>query len=172
VAGGPYTAPRLIRWPIVIGVLGLVGYVFLIAGLAVGKGSDAGNVTSAGLTAPGSVVWFRTRPGDCFNQSRTTSITDVEVLACSRPHDAQVFSTYQLKSLLFPGPTRAKRQAERGCSARLRASGLNVNADHGHLQLRFLYPDTIGGWFSLDRRVVCLVADQSGAKLVGSAMPS
>jgi hypothetical protein len=167
VAHGPYTTPRLIRWPIITGLVLFVGYIVLIIGLGASSSNNHNNSASTKL---GLITWYRAGVGDCFDQDSQVTLTKVDVVRCSRPHDGQVFANYHLGDGTFPGRARVKARAAEGCNNRVATSGVDVNADNGHLQVLFIYPDNVFSWIQDGERVLCLVEDQSGNKLVGSAV--
>jgi Septum formation len=141
-------------------ILGLIA----LAGVAVGILA----VATHGFRAKSVVQYhvsavFSLRPGDCLNSSPNGA--GVTLLSCSVPHDAEVFATYSLAGLSWPGDAAAQSQAGNGCQTRL-AGYLNPQLANAGLAQEYYYPDH-AAWRAGVRTVVCEVTASTG-QLTGS----
>ena len=107
---------------------------------------------------------FSLRAGECLN-SGSNGVSGLQVLSCSRPHDAEVFATFRVAGPHYPGATALQQQARQGCTSRLSAY-LNPQLSAASLAQSFVYPGA-GAWSAGERTVVCTVHSTSGP-LVGS----
>ena len=107
---------------------------------------------------------FSLRAGECLN-SGPNGISGLQVLSCSRAHDAEVFATFRVAGSHYPGATAVQQQARQGCASRL-SGYLNPQLSAASLTQSFVYPDA-GAWSAGERTVVCTVHSTSGP-LVGS----
>lgn len=100
---------------------------------------------------------FSVKTGDCIDL--TTSGTTVHVVACTDPHDAEIFGTFQLGGA-WPGDSSARQQAAAGCESRL-SSYLNPQLATSNLTQSYVYPGQ-QAWVSGQHTVVCEVRSTSG----------
>jgi Septum formation len=107
---------------------------------------------------------FRLHTGQCLNIS-PNGISSVHILPCSRPHDGEVFGTFQVAGRHYPGAASLRQQASNGCVSRL-SSYLNPQLSLSSLTESYVYPDA-GAWAAGERTVVCTVRS-TGGKLTGS----
>lgn len=112
---------------------------------------------------------FALEQGDCFDLAADVgdAVTDVEVVACSEPHDNEVFATFDLDGDEFPGAPQVQAEATNGCLERFDEFVGLAYAESRYVQSSF-FP-TEDSWSSDDREVVCFLADVEGEKLTGSA---
>ncbi|HTT52586.1 MAG TPA: septum formation family protein [Streptosporangiaceae bacterium] len=108
--------------------------------------------------------FFRLHTGQCIDSGQN-GISTVTVLSCARPHDAEVFGTFQVAGHRYPGAAAVQQQADRGCAARL-SGYLNPQLSVSSLTESYVYPDA-GAWAAGERTVVCTVRSASG-QLTGS----
>src|SRR5262249_16480570 len=61
---------------------------------------------------------FQLKLGDCFTGAASGNVSDVTTVACSQPHDAEVYSvfTYPNAPSDYPGDDAVKSTAETGCT--------------------------------------------------------
>ncbi|MGP7996867.1 MAG: septum formation family protein [Streptosporangiaceae bacterium] len=145
--------------------LAITGLV--LAGLWIIAGAIAGAVflTHHQTAKPAALPRvFRLHTGQCID-SGPNGISSVTVLSCTRPHDAEVFGTFQLAGHRYPGAAAVLQQADRGCAARL-TGYLNPQLSLSSLTESYVYPDA-GAWAAGERTVVCTVRSTSG-QLTGS----
>ena len=99
------------------------------------------------------------RTGDCFLwPGRDLSVdASVQLVPCSRPHEAQVYGTSSLQGWTdFTADGAAGREAQRRCA--IAAVGY---AASGGLEAEVVYPDTVG-WAAASRQVFCLFLTRNG----------
>jgi putative regulator of septum formation len=105
---------------------------------------------------------FSLRPGDCIDAGAGVAFTRV---ACSTPHDAEVFATFSLTGSSWPGTKAVQADAGNGCAARL-SGYLNPALATAALAQAYVYPDQ-SAWQASERIVICEVSSSTG-KLTGS----
>jgi hypothetical protein len=105
---------------------------------------------------------FSLRPGDCINTGAGVAFTRV---ACSTPHDAEVFATFSLTGSSWPGTKAVQADAGNGCATRL-SGYLNPALATAALAQAYVYPDQ-SAWQASERTVICEVSSSTG-KLTGS----
>jgi Septum formation len=147
--------------------LAVAGVVFgLIALVAVAVGVLA--VVTHGFHRKTVVTYrpaavFALRPGECLDSG--TSGLSFTLLACSKPHDAEVFARFALTGSSWPGSTAVQQEAGNGCAGRL-DSYLNPQLASAGLAQEYVYPDQTA-WQAGERTVVCEVRSPTGP-LTGS----
>jgi hypothetical protein len=105
---------------------------------------------------------FSLRPGDCINTGAGVAFTRV---ACSTPHDAEVFATFSLTGASWPGTKAVQQDAGYGCGSRL-GGYLNPALASAALAQAWVYPNQ-SAWQASERTVICEVSSSTG-KLTGS----
>ncbi len=121
-----------------------------------------------GVAASKHTRYTSLNTGDCFNNISSNSVFSGEVnrLACSKPHDAEVTGSFQATDPgSYPGQAGFRTEAQPQCRA-LAVQYLGTGSGAG-LQTLFLYP-LQGSWISGTRLVVCAVSKIDGTKLTGS----
>ena len=106
---------------------------------------------------------FSLRPGECVNTS--AGGLAFTRLACSTPHDAEVFARFTLTGSSWPGTTAVQQDAGNGCADRL-SGYLNPQLATAALGQAYVYPDE-AAWKADERTVICEVSSSTG-KLTGS----
>ena len=106
---------------------------------------------------------FALRPGECLDPG--TSGLSFTLLACSTPHDAEVFARFTLAGSSWPGSTAVQQEAGNGCADRLDGY-LNPQLASAGLAQEYIYPDQ-SAWQAGERTVVCEVRSPTGP-LTGS----
>jgi hypothetical protein len=101
---------------------------------------------------------FSLRMGECFNSSQNG--VGATVLPCAKPHQAEVFATFQLPGSSWPGTDAVQAQADAGCASRL-ASYMNPQLASTALDQEAIYPDQVT-WQASVRTVVCDVRSNDG----------
>lgn len=125
-------------------------------------------VSGCGLLGGGNV--FELAVGDCFGDTDDADggrISDVPIVACSEPHDREVFHTFTVADGEFPGEDALMAQAEDLC---IPVFEEYVGAAYGSGSRLGILPitPTQGSWDNGDREVVCALYDLQGAQLEGS----
>ncbi len=147
--------------------LAVVGVIFgFIALVAVAAGVLA--VVTHGFHRKTVVTYrpaavFALRPGECLDSG--TSGLSFTLLACSKPHDAEVFARFALTGSSWPGSTAVQQEAGNGCADRL-GGYLNPQLASAGLAQEYIYPDQ-SAWHAGERTVVCEVRSPTGP-LTGS----
>jgi hypothetical protein len=149
------------RWQSALIVLG-----FLVAGAAIIGGAVAivGSLTH-GFKKPVVIHYkksaiFSLKTGQCIDPNGQTAT----VVACSVPHDAEVFATFALPGSKWPGTAAVGAAASSGCSDRL-SGYLNPQLAIS-LASTYIYPDSVA-WQAGTRTVICEVRATKG-QLTGS----
>jgi putative regulator of septum formation/uncharacterized protein DUF4190 len=140
-------------------VLGIVAVV-IVAVLSSGT-DDPGSLADDGDVSVQKLV-----PGQCLNGLKDgSSISDLPAVACTEPHEGEVYAVFDLKDGGFPGDTEIAKLAEDGCTDRLQ-SEVPKAADDPDLEIYYLHP-TRTSWTLGDHEVAC-VAMSSKGKVTGS----
>ena len=87
------------------------------------------------------------------------------LLACAKPHEAEVFARFALTGSSWPGSTAVQQEAGNGCADRL-GGYLNPQLASAGLAQEYIYPDQ-SAWQAGERTVVCEVSSPTGP-LTGS----
>ncbi len=90
---------------------------------------------------------FSLRVGDCIDQTSTG--TKADVVSCTKPHDAEVFGTFQLTGA-WPGAAAVRQRAGAGCATRL-TNYLNPQLADSNLTQSYVFPGQ-QAWESGQRR--------------------
>lgn len=147
--------------------LAVVGAIFgVIALVAVAVGVLA--VVTHGFHRKTVVTYrpaavFALRPGECLDSG--SSGLSFTLLACSKPHDAEVFARFALTGSSWPGSAAVQQEAGNGCADRL-GGYLNPQLASAGLAQEYIYPDQ-SAWQAGERTVVCEVRSPTGP-LTGS----
>ena len=147
-----------------LAVVGVIFGVIMLVGAAVGVLA----VVTHGFHRKTVVTYrpaavFALQPGECLD-SGTSGLTFTQ-LACSKPHDAEVFARFALTGSSWPGSTAVRQEAGNGCADRLSAY-LNPQLANAGLAQEYIYPDQ-SAWRAGERTVVCEVRSPTGP-LTGS----
>jgi Septum formation len=161
----PYGPPPRRRNTALIVILSVVGVIVLglvVVGVIVGLPEDAERDDSGRITERGEVSAFDLHEGDCFDLPEPTSeVFDVSGVPCLEPHDAEVFSTFDIDGDEFPGQRAVIRDAARGCKTGF-ADFIGVTYQRSALDMQYLYPTEQSWNTEDDREVVCAVTDPKG----------
>jgi hypothetical protein len=126
---------------------------WLIIGVAVGTVA----YLTHGFVKPTRTVYhqsavFRLKTGDCVDGQG-------DVVACSTPHESEVFGTFALPGASWPGTASVQQQASSRCGALL-TGYLNPQLAIS-LGQTYVYPSQVD-WSAGTRTVICEVHAQSG----------
>ena len=112
--------------------------------------------------------------GDCFNLTNTTDVegNPVEshaIVDCAQPHAEEVFSVfdYPNASAAFPGYEAIGSVQQTRCQADFQTY-VGVSWDRSTYVISYASPDQ-QSWADGDHAVHCLLADERGGQLTGSA---
>jgi hypothetical protein len=139
----------------------------------------AATLIAASLTgcSSGSHSVFEMEVGMCFNaetSSEPVSVGEVPTVACSEPHDAEVFYIFNLADIPAYDEEAVTSQGFDGCVAHFQEYvGVDYYADEAaDLGIYGLYPSATT-WADDDREIVCSIASiNEGEKLTGSVKDS
>lgn len=144
---------------------------------AANKPADSSSTGTAGETSkpssdPVDSDVFDIKVGECLNETSGTTVSTVPKVACTEPHDFEVYYDFNLSGgSTYPGDAAITEQANDGCEAPFTTfigipyadSALDVNT----------YTPTKRSWEEgNDRKVSCLVSSPDGqttGTLKGSA---
>jgi hypothetical protein len=157
-------------------VISCVWFSFFVLVIVLGVASSPQQSESSGNFAGpdrGSVNVFHLRPGQCFHNpsaGRTVSgVTQVSVVPCTVPHDAQVFAVFRARGNAFPGEPALRRQAAAGCRSRL-AGNVDKSKLRRGMGLRFLFPAE-ASWGKGQRNISCFILN-TGQQMIYSLVPA
>lgn len=109
--------------------------------------------------------------GDCFDRPASPDVESVPAVPCRRPHDLEVFATFELDpaEAAFPGATAVATRAGNGCDERF-AVYVGVDQASSGLLIVPYAPDALA-WELGEREVTCAVSLADGP-LEGSVRAS
>jgi hypothetical protein len=112
-------------------------------------------------STPASVNVFSLPVGTCFDNPSGSliSINTVTPIACTKPHNAQVYAQYNARGTSFPGTTALDHRADNGCNARI-SGNLDQSKVTSTMSLHFIFPRQLA-WDAGQRRISCLIVDSS-----------
>jgi Septum formation len=140
----------------------VLGAVFGVAALLiVGGAIGVVGALTHGFKKPVTVKYhesavFKLRTGDCVSAPNGQVVS---VLPCSAPHQAEVFATFALTGLAWPGTAAVQNEASSGCASRL-SGYLNPQLAISLAQ-SYVFPDKVA-WTAGTRTVICEVQAVSG----------
>lgn len=131
-----------------------------VAGAIIQPSTPKG-LSPGGSPGAASVSVFSLTAGECFdNPAGASTVTDVSVMPCSRPHNAQIFATFNLhgsSNFDYPGQGTVRQLATNGCNARINAD-LDKPKLTNLMSIRFIFP-TVGSWLTGHRTVACMIVN-------------
>jgi hypothetical protein len=152
------------------------GIVKLAAGVVSGGVAIFGGVSavdddttrdeSGAIVESGGVGVFQLQIGDCVQLPGIGTVQSVEGVPCEEPHDAQVYSAYDLVGASYP--VDIDEEAAEGCYDRWQAALGTVYEDDLERDFTIFTP-TREGWDLGDRGVTCFVIPIDGGQVTGSA---
>lgn len=114
---------------------------------------------------------FDLQVGDCFNDSGTEEVRNVEVVPCTNGHDFEVYHQFELDNGSFPGTDAIEQAWVEGCLAQFEPF-VGVGFDESRLDISAVFP-TEASWEQLDDRVIlCSVTAVDGSRRSSSAAGS
>ena len=120
--------------------------------------SSTGSTGSTTDTDSGTVAVTKLKPGNCINGiNGTGSIEDLPVVACTLPHEGEVYAVFELPAGPWPGDTAVQEQSEKRCNAELKTYAPKA-ADT--VDVLYLHPLQLS--WSRDRGVTCVATDERG----------
>ena len=147
--------PRHRRW-VTLSLVVLVILVLVAAGTGVAALLTHGFHSKTTVKYRQAAV-FSLRVGDCIDLVPAGS--EVHVVSCTKPHDAEVFGTFRLSGP-WPGDAAVRQRAGAGCATRL-SRYLNPQLANSNLTQSYVFPGQ-QAWVSGQRTVVCEVRSTKG----------
>lgn len=151
---------------LVYGAIG--GAVLLYNGV-----TSADRDSSGAIIDGGSVDAFEIAIGDCFNDSGSSSLGDLEEITsvpavpCRESHDNEVYAVFNLGVASYSNDEAMFELAFAGCLDRFDGF-VGQDYQSSVLDIYAMYP-TKESWSQLsDREVICAAFDMNGNKLQGS----
>ncbi|MGW1781447.1 DUF4190 domain-containing protein [Streptomyces sp. NPDC002143] len=149
-------------------ILSSVGLALWVLALATGGASDFWEGFKEGASANSS---FSLAKGDCFDVPGKTfdeDVYDVDEVACSGEHDAEVFASVPLSGSDYPGDDRVTDVADDKCFELEDAYAMDPWALTDEVDVYYLTP-TSESWAWGDREITCVFANADESKtLTGS----
>ncbi|GAA0805845.1 septum formation family protein [Spirilliplanes yamanashiensis] len=137
-------------WALLIGI-----------GAAIAIAQSPDRDADGALTSGGTAAVTELRAGDCLNGAREGMVTDVSVVPCAQPHDAEVVGVHTMTGAAFPGAAAVEQAATEECG-RLLDDYAGEKADA--VDLLFLQP--VAESWDRDKTITCLATQP--AKGTGS----
>ncbi|MDD9888853.1 MAG: septum formation family protein [Gammaproteobacteria bacterium] len=153
---------------VVVLVLIIVGLLGNAAINYSGNGNDSAQVADASVPSASSL-----NIGDCFNYNTMTNaegvsaISGITAMACSAPHDNEIFSVSIVDEEVFPGSDTLERLARSYCVENF-AAFIGVAYGDSIFGISYLYPSEQSWTDEGERALQCSVFDLSGNKMMGS----
>lgn len=145
-AGRPLAGAAMARAGWILGLIGLVaGIVFIVIAVATDDRDDGTSLRDL-------------RPGDCVELGSVGDEEELSALprvACSEPHDAEVFHVDSLDGAQYPGTSRVVEQVEAACLAAFEPY-VGAPFDESELGYSSIYP--VEASWRVHKGYVCLVS--------------
>ena len=156
---------RLAIAGVVISVLVLVGAVAAVAAQSAGRADRSANGT---ITTSGTIAVTDLRVGDCINYPAggVTTVRSFDAVPCSRPHDAEAYTSGNLALTGdWPGDAAVTSATENQCRTAFQPF-VGISFDSSTLAVAYFYPEQ-ANWSAGDRGYVCVVG-VDGTKTTGT----
>jgi len=138
-------------------------WIIVVVAVIVGGGFSVNSNPPSGVSNPGQVNIFSLRVGDCFQNppaSQTAlGVTDVTVVACTTPHNAQAFAQFDATDSSYPGSPALIKESQHGCQNRIK-DNVDQSKITSTMSLHFLFPEA-QSWANGRRTITCLVVDST-----------
>jgi len=110
---------------------------------------------------------FSLTVGDCTVASQESGeFADTQVIACTEPHDNEIYAASSVPDGDFPGNAAIDVQATADCFDEF-ATFIGANYEDSIYGASWYYP-TEGSWAEGDREILCLVYQRDGEQVTGS----
>jgi hypothetical protein len=104
---------------------------------------------------------FALQLGDCLNdEALRGEVQTVPTVACTEPHDGEIYASHQLEASPYPGNEAIIAQAEALCETSFDVF-VGLPYLDSPLDYSFYHP-TQQSWVTGDREVLCVIYDPSG----------
>lgn len=136
-------------------VLSVVWLLLIVAGGVMYFADRAERDESGAITQGGDVMVQDLKVGDCMNGLKEADVLlTVDAVACSDPHDAELYATVEVPDGDWPGIEELSLQAQQRCSDEMAENFEEAYEDEG-VELFFLHP-TSASWREGDREIDCI----------------
>jgi hypothetical protein len=124
--------------------------------------------TAVALTACSSSI-FTLAAGECFDDGDTKAgeVSSLPIVDCSKPHDNEIFATFELPDDEFPGQAVLQLSGNEDCIDRF-SDWAGIGYAESALIVFPITPTSSSWGTTGDREVACVVYDSSLEKLTGS----
>ena len=141
-----------------------VGAIVVV--LAVGWYANARRGANGQINDSGTLSVNDLRVGDCFNNSSSTEVRDVDAVPCTDMHQYELFHVFQLTGSGYPTEAQLDSQSAAACTPAF-AAYVGRDYQSSSLFISTLYPSS-DGWDRGDHAVQCLVHNEAETKVSGS----
>jgi hypothetical protein len=135
--------------------------------LRVLSGALALALVVGGLMGCGSGGGTVLKVGDCVNNVSSDDGENTVVVDCAQAHDQEVFYTFDMPDGDFPGYLEVGDAVQDECTSSF-ADYVGIPWEESKYTFDFTGP-TEQTWESGERTIVCLLEDNSGLQITGSA---
>lgn len=142
-----------------------VGAIVVV--LAVGWFTAARRGANGQINDSGTLAVTDLHVGDCFNNSTSTEVSEVDAVPCGDPHQYELFHVFQLTGATYPTDADLDSQSAAACAPAF-ATYVGHDYETSTLSISTLYP-TSDGWKHGDREVQCVVHNEAESKVTGTA---
>ncbi len=174
---GGREAPKGARVAVLVGVVGLLALLGIVAANVFGTSDDTSSqdTTTRGsdgnITEGGDVGVFALDVGDCFDQPPDGNISEVAGVPCADPHDTEVYAKFDMEGgddAPYPGDA-AVRTASEECIGALFEDYVGLDYATSRFQAFPITP-TQETWESdlNDREIICTANTVDGTQITGS----
>ncbi|BCJ46146.1 hypothetical protein GCM10010168_50950 [Actinoplanes ianthinogenes] len=115
-------------------------------------------------TEPADVRTDKLRPGDCIATiSDDETVYDMPVVACSVPHQGEVYSVTTMAAGAYPGDKKVETEAENRCNDKIDAYAIGKFKD---AEFYYIFPSRTS--WSADRSITCIAVAPENGTYTGS----
>jgi hypothetical protein len=138
----------------------------IVVVLAVGWFTAARRGGNGQINDSGTLSVTDLQVGDCFNNSASTEVSQVDAVPCAEPHQYELFHVFRLGGTAYPTTSDLDSQSAAACTPAF-AAYVGHDYETSTLYISTLYP-TSDGWSHGDREVQCVVHNDAESKVTGS----
>jgi hypothetical protein len=129
-------------------------------------------IALSGCTEQGNV--FSLAVGTCFDdvdaffdEGEHDEVASLPIVDCAKPHDNEVFHTFEVQADSFPGMDKLEEIAQRACHDAFEGY-VAMPYSESRFEFMYLVPSERGWKRVRDREVTCFLFDMNLEKLEGS----
>lgn len=136
-------------------VLGIIWMVVIALVVFAYLGSRAERDSSGDITNSGDVSVQDLEAGDCLNGLEESDLVlSVEAVACSEPHESEVYAAIDMEDGDWPGIDGVTAEANQSCSDDMATNFPDLFEDDS-VEIFFFHP-TSASWREGDREIICV----------------